>query len=71
MANYTSERHRFARGPITDNIRVRLVNMIKRSKGKEELLAEDIIEAMAVARNDNDGFKAAERLIKTLESDYQ
>lgn len=70
MASYTTGRHKFARGPVTDEIKVKLLQMIKASSGKEELLAEDIIEAIAVARNDPEGFRAANRLLEQLQAAY-
>ncbi len=71
MASYTTGRHKFARGPITDEIKVKLLQMIKASSGKEELLAEDIIETIAVARNDPEGFRAANRLLEQLQVAYR
>ncbi|WP_026960514.1 hypothetical protein [Aliagarivorans taiwanensis] len=71
MANYTSGRHKFARGPVTDELGKKLVAMIKGSSGKEELLAEDVIELIAVARNDNDGFRAANRAADELSKAYK
>ena len=70
MANYTSGRHTFARGPVTDQVKGKLVTMIKAAEGKEDLLAEDIIEAIAVARNDRDGFRAVDRLLADLAKEY-
>ncbi|MDY6929540.1 MAG: hypothetical protein SWN10_20860 [Pseudomonadota bacterium] len=70
MANYTSGRHKFARGPVTDQVKRKLVTMIKAAEGKEDLLAEDIIEAIAVARNDRDGFRAVDRLLADLAKEY-
>lgn len=70
MANYTSGRHKFSRGPVTDQIKGKLVAMIKAAEGKEDLLAEDIIEAIAVARNDKDGFRAVGRLLAELANEY-
>lgn len=69
MANYTSGRHTFARGPVTDQVKGKLVTMIKAAEGKEDL-AEDIIEAIAVARNDRDGFRAVDRLLADLAKEY-
>lgn len=34
MANYTSGRHTFARGPVTDQVKGKLVTMIKAAEGK-------------------------------------
>lgn len=70
MANYTSGRHTFARGPVSEQVKVKLVGMIKASGGKEDLLAEDIIEVIAVARNDRDGFRAVDRLLADLAKEY-
>lgn len=70
MADHTLGRHKFARGPVTDQVKTKLVAMIKAAEGKEELLAEDIIEAIAVGRNDRDGFRAVERLLADLATEY-
>ncbi|ELQ8317602.1 TPA: hypothetical protein L6A34_31485 [Pseudomonas aeruginosa] len=57
-------RHRYARGPATDLLKQKLLLRLKQDQGDANLLAEDIIELIAVARNDQDGFSAA-----TLELD--
>lgn len=44
--------------------------MIKAAEGKEEFLAEGIIEAIAVARSDRDGFRAVDRLLADLAKEY-
>ena len=35
MANYTSGRHKFARGPVTDQVKAKLVAMIKAAEERE------------------------------------
>ncbi|MFL1449394.1 hypothetical protein ACI77O_13435 [Pseudomonas tritici] len=52
-------RHRYTRGPVTDQLKQKLLSRIKQDNGDADLLAEDIIELIAVARNDQDGFSAA------------
>lgn len=52
-------RHRYARGPATDQLKQKLLLRLKQDQGNADLLAEDIIELIAVARNDQNGFSAA------------
>ena len=54
-----STRHQYARGPITEKLKQKLLLRLKQNQGDTDLLAEDIIELIAVARNDQDGFSAA------------
>nr|WP_192963408.1 hypothetical protein [Pseudomonas fluorescens]CEK42233.1 hypothetical protein PQBR57_0280 [Pseudomonas fluorescens SBW25] len=51
--------HRYARGPVTDQFKKKLLLRLKQAQGDSNLVAEDIIELIAVARNDHDGFSAA------------
>lgn len=57
-------RHRYASGPATELLKQKLLLRIKQDQGDANLLAEDIIELIAIARNDHGGFSAA-----TLELD--
>jgi len=59
-------RHRYARGPVTDQLKQKLLSRLKQDQGDADLLAEDIIELIAVARNDQDGFSAASRELDRL-----
>ncbi|NNB34056.1 hypothetical protein [Pseudomonas fragi] len=59
-------RHRYARGPVTDQLKQKLLSRLKQDQGGADLLAEDIIELIAVARNDKDGFSAASRELDRL-----
>lgn len=54
-----STRHQYARGPVTDQLKQKLLLRLKQDQGDANLLADDIIELIAVARNDQDGFRAA------------
>lgn len=53
MANYTTGRHRYARGPVTDSVKLKLIERLQAEQDLG-LLAEDIIEMIAVGRNDPD-----------------
>lgn len=59
-------RHRFARGPVTDQLKQKLLLRLKQDQGDADLLANDIIELIAVARNDQDGFTAVSRELDRL-----
>lgn len=61
-----STRHRHARGPVTEQLKQKLLLRLKQDQGDADLLAEDIIELIAVARNDQDGFSAASRELDRL-----
>lgn len=61
-----STRYRYARGPVTDQLKQKLLLRLNQNQGDADLLAEDIIELMAVARNDKDGFRAASRELDRL-----
>ncbi|MCF5382039.1 hypothetical protein GIW05_00695 [Pseudomonas syringae] len=61
-----SERHRYARGPVTDQLKQKLLCRLKQGQGDTDLLAEDIIELIAVARNGQDGFSSASRELDRL-----
>lgn len=52
-------RHRYARGHATEQLKQKLLLRLKQDQGGADLLAEDIIELIAVARNDQEGFIAA------------
>ena len=67
MASYTSGRHRYARGPVSEAVKQKLMTRLQNDQNLE-LLAEDIIEVIAVARNDPDGFRAASRELDRLAS---
>lgn len=58
-------RHRYARGPVTNQLKQKLLSRLKQDQG-DDLLAEDIIELIAVARNDQDSFSAASRELDRL-----
>ena len=62
-------RHKYARGAVTEEIKPKLVAMIERSNGKIELLAEDLIELMAIANSDN-GFRAVNKTLDELFEAY-
>lgn len=70
IPEYITQRHKYARGQVTEDVKAKLLHMIKCSRGREELLAEDIIEAIAEARNSSDGFRAVSDLLCRLGSDY-
>lgn len=59
-------RHRYARGPVTGELKQKLLSRLKQYQGDADLLAEDIIELIAVARDDQDGFRAASRELDRL-----
>ncbi|MDH4602477.1 hypothetical protein [Pseudomonas syringae] len=59
-------RHRYARGPVTDRLKQKLLLRLQQGLGDSDLLAEDIIELIAVARNDQDGFRAATQELDRL-----
>lgn len=61
-----STRHRYARGPVTDQLKQKLLLRFQQDQGNADLLAEDILELIAVARNDQDGFRAATRELDRL-----
>ena len=61
-----NSRHRNARGPVTDQLKQKLLSRLKQFQGDADLLAEDIIELIAVARNDQDGFSAVSRELDRL-----
>lgn len=65
MANYTTGRHRYARGPVTDSVKLKLIERLQAEQDLG-LLAEDIIEMIAVGRNDPDGFRAVNRELDRL-----
>ncbi len=58
VASSTTGRHRYARASVTDEVKMKLMTRLQNDQDLE-LLADDIIEVMAVARNDPDGFRAA------------
>lgn len=60
-------RHRFARGPVTEEVKQKLIAWIRAAQSDNvELLAEDIIEVIAAARNEQGGFRAALHEIERL-----
>ena len=65
MASYTTGRHRYARASVTEEVKVKLMTRLQNDQDLE-LLADDIIEVMAVARNDPDGLRAASRELDRL-----
>lgn len=67
MASYTTGRHRYARAAVTDEVKRKLIDRLHQEQDLD-LLAEDIIEVIAVARNDPDGFRAANRELDRLAS---
>lgn len=67
MASYTTGRHRYARGPVSEDVKKKLMDRLQNDQDFE-LFAEDIIEVMGVARNDPDGFRAANRELDRLAS---
>ena len=67
MASHTTGRHRYARGPVTEDMKKKLIVRLQNDEDLE-LLADDIIEGIAVARNDPDGFRAANRELDRLAS---
>lgn len=70
MTNNLSEQKKYARGAVTDRIQRKLVRMIKESQGKETLVAEDIIEAMSIGRNDPEGFRAVDKFLDDISNKY-
>ncbi|WP_340621920.1 hypothetical protein [Xenorhabdus siamensis] len=66
----TTNRYQFARGPITQEVKEKLIGMINNSSEKHELLAEDIIEIISVARYDPDGFRAVNKSLDSLKGAY-
>lgn len=70
MANKASARQKYARGPVTDRVQAKLVRMMKASEGIETLVAEDIVEAMAIGRNDPEGFRAVDQFLSELSEKY-
>ncbi len=67
---YSASRYKYARCPGSDRINKMLIKMIQASVGKEELLANDIIELMALMRFGTNGFQDAERLTEMFLNDY-
>jgi hypothetical protein len=63
-------RHKYARGSVTEETKQKLVAMIERRNGKIELLAEDLIELMAVARRNKNGFRAVNKALDELFEAY-
>ncbi|WP_267400692.1 hypothetical protein [Pseudomonas sp. GM_Psu_2] len=61
-----STRHRYAHGPVTEQLKQKLLLRLQQDQGNADLLAEDILELIAVARNDKDGFRAASRELDRL-----
>ncbi len=70
---YDPDRHKWGRSAITDEIRDKIIIMIEASVslGKVDLLAEDLLEIMADARNLPDGFIAANQHLGLLIKDYR
>lgn len=70
MASYTNGRHRYARAAVTDELKRKLIDRLHGLHQEQdlELLADDIIEVIAVARNDPEGFRAANRELDRLAS---
>ncbi len=64
--------HQYAHGAVTAEIKQKLITMIEQrsSDGYIELLAEDIIELMAVARRDKNGFRAVNKALDELLEAY-
>lgn len=67
MASHTTGRHRYARASVTDEVKKKLMARLQNDQDLE-LLADDLIEVMAVVRNDPDGFRAANRELDRLAS---
>ena len=67
MASHTTGRHRYARGPVTEDMKKKLIVRLQNDEDLE-LLADDIIEVIAVTRNDPDGFRAGNRELDRLGS---
>lgn len=61
-------RHRYARGPATDLLKQKLLSRLNQAQSSMDLLAEDIIELISVARNDQEGYSAANRELDRLMS---
>jgi hypothetical protein len=71
MAESAPVRIQFARGPVTDRVQAKLVKMMKASEGIETLVAEDIVEAMTIGRNDPEGFRAVDQFLNELTEKYE
>ncbi|MGP9797008.1 hypothetical protein ACT3UJ_06585 [Halomonas sp. 86] len=67
MVSHTNGRHRYARGPVAEDVKKKLIARLQNDQDFDQL-AEDIIEVIAVARNDPDGFRAANRELDRLAS---
>lgn len=61
-----TNRYRYARGPVCNRIKEKL--LVRMKQGSAESVADDILELIAVARNDPEGFRAAERELDRLMS---
>ncbi len=70
MANIASARQKYARGPVTDRVQAKLVRMMKHLRALRTLVAEDIVEAMAIGRNDPEGFRAVDQFLSELSEKY-
>ncbi|WP_340617394.1 hypothetical protein [Xenorhabdus entomophaga] len=70
LKGLNNNRYQFARSSVTQETKEKLIHMIKKCSGKHELLAEDIIELILVARNDPDGFRAVSKLLDNLKDAY-
>lgn len=62
---FPSGRHRYARASVTEELKGKLIDRLQQEQNLE-LLADDLIEVIAVARNDPDGFRAANRELDRL-----
>jgi hypothetical protein len=63
-------RYKHAIGPITEEMGDLLVEMIKRSAGREKMFANDILEVMSEARENGEGMRAAKTRLEELAQDY-
>ncbi|WLS81133.1 hypothetical protein Q3V30_22005 (plasmid) [Erwinia pyri] len=60
-------RYNHARGPVSFDIKRKLVELIQTHKDADSL-AEDIIELIAVGRSDPDGFRAVSTELDRMKS---
>ena len=63
-------RYKHHGGPVTDEMKDLLKQMIAKSGDKQDMLVNDILEVMGEARMSKEGFRAANDRLKELAKDY-
>lgn len=65
-----TKRNRYTGGPDTEQLKQKLLLGLKQYQGDTDLLAEDMVELIAVARNEQNGFSAASSDLDRLHGFY-